>query len=150
VGRYRFEWQQPGETFWNDAVEASEFVNKQFKTGELAVLIIDPAAVYEPEIFQRLMLFHDCLAIDKVTIVALPPFAAPKQMLSLRDALFRRTVPYFTDYFQPRVPPARRVLAQCGWNAVDREDVRRLLVAAAGRLSDGQPESSSSPFVRQG
>jgi hypothetical protein len=149
VAQYRFEWQQPGGAFWNDAVAASDFVNKQFKTGELAVVIIDPAAIYEPEIYQRLMLFHDCFAIDKVTIVALPPFAAPRQLIRLRDALFRRTVPYFTDYFQPRVPPARKVLAQCGWNAVDREDVRRLLVAAAGRLSTGQPEPPS-PFVRQG
>jgi hypothetical protein len=150
LGPYRFEWKHPDATFWSDPLAASDFVNKEFKTGELAVLVIDPVAVYEPDVvFQRLMLFHDCLASEKVNIVALPPFAAPSQLVKLRQALFARTIPYFTDYFHPQVPPVRKLLAQCGWNAVDSEDVRRLLVVAAGRLSTTQGETSS-PFVRQG
>jgi len=95
------------------------------------------------------MLFHDCLANEKITIVALPPFAPPHELVNLRRALFSRTLPYFDDYFQPRVPPVRKVLAQCGWNVMDREDVRRLLVAAAGRLSIASSDVAS-PFVRQG
>ena len=69
--------------------------------------------------------------------------------IGLRQALFRRTGPYFNDYFRPSVPPTRRLVAQCGWNAVDTEDVQRLLIAAAGRLSATQA-GASSPFTRQG
>jgi hypothetical protein len=150
LGPYRFEWNQPGAAFWSNPLAANDFVKREFKTGELAVLVIDPVALYEPNVvYQRLMLFQDCLASDRVTIVALPPFAAPNQLVSLRTALLSRPVPYFTDYFRPQVPPARKLLAQCGWNVVDGEDVRRLLVAAAGRLATNQGETSS-PFVRQG
>lgn len=149
LGHYRLDWRQPDETFWTDIVAARDFVNKEFKTGELAVVVIDPVAMYNPEIYQRLMLFHDCLANEKITIVALPPFAPPHELVNLRRALFSRTLPYFDDYFQPRVPPVRKVLAQCGWNVMDREDVRRLLVAAAGRLSIASSDVAS-PFVRQG
>ena len=149
LGQHRLEWRQPDAPFWTDIVTARDFVNKEFKTGELAVLVIDPVAMYNPEIYQRLMLFHDCLANENVTIVALPPFAAPNELVKLRHALFSRTLPYFDDYFQPRVPPVRKVLAQCGWNVVDCEDVRRLIVAAAGRLSIA-PGEVASPFVRQG
>jgi hypothetical protein len=150
IGQYRLEWQQPDETFWNDPVAASDFVTREFNTGELAVLIIDPVAVYEPDtVFPRLMLFHNSLTSDRTTIIALAPFAPPKDLVNLRQALFSRTVPYFNDYFRPSVPPARKLAAQCGWNAVDSEDVRRLLIAAAGRLSATQA-SASSPFTRQG
>jgi hypothetical protein len=149
LGPYRLEWRPPDDTFWTDVLAARDFVGQEFKTGQLAVLVIDPVAMYNPDIYQRLMLFHDCLANEKITIVALPPFAAPPELVSLRRALFRRTVPYFDDFFEPRVPPVRKVLAQCGWNAVDREDVHRLLLAAAGRLPGGAGEVTSA-FVRQG
>lgn len=150
IGQYRFEWQQPDHTFWDDPVAASEFVARDFNTGELAVLIIDPVAVYEPDtVFQRLMLFQHSLTNDRATIIALAPFAPPRDLVNLRQALFSRTVPYFSDYFRPSVPPLRKLVAQCGWNAVDSEDVQRLLIAAAGRLSTAQP-GASSPFTRQG
>jgi hypothetical protein len=150
TGQYRFEWKQPDETFWDNARAASEFVKNEFKASELAVLLIDPVAVNEPErIYPRLMLFQECLADERVTIVALPPFAAPDPLVKLRQALLSRTVPYFDDYFEPRVPPARKLLAQCGWNAVDTADVRRLLVSAAGRLP-AAPRDARSPFVSQG
>jgi hypothetical protein len=149
LGQYRLEWKQPDDSFWTDILAARSFVSQEFKTGQLAVLVIDPVAMYIPDLYQRLMLFHDCLANEKITIVALPPFAAPNELVSLRHALVSRTMPYFDDYFDPRVPPARKVLAQCGWNAMDGEDVRRLLVAAAGRLSITAGDVTS-PFVRQG
>jgi hypothetical protein len=148
---YTFEWRQPDATFWdpNQITPARDFVNRDFKTAELAVLVIDPVAIYDPSVYQRLMLFQDSLASDKVSIVALPPFPAAGGLIGLRTALLNRGVPYFDDYFQPAVPPVRRVAAQCHWNVVDSEDIRRLMLAAAGRLSPESSAASSSLFLRQ-
>jgi hypothetical protein len=150
IGQYRFEWKQPDNTFWNDMVAANEFVKREFNTGELSVVVIDPVAMYEPDtVLPRLMLFQDSLTSHNTTIIALAPFAPPNPLIQLRRALFERTLPYFNDYFRPSVPPARKLVAQCGWNAVDSEDVQRLLIAAAGRLSGTQGDASS-PYTRQG
>jgi hypothetical protein len=150
VGNYTIRWHQPGESFWTDIAAASDFVKKEFKTGEFAVVVIDPVAMYDPDVYQRLMLFHDSLTSEKITLFTLPPFAASQGLVGLRKALMNRVMPYFDDFFQPQVPPLRKLVAQCGWNVMDREDVRRLIVAAAGRLVTQTGTATASPFVRQG
>ena len=79
-----------------------KFVRQEFDAGDLSVLIIDPVAIYNADIFQRLMLFQESLSNDRRVIVTLPPFDIPPRLLHLRAALFDRATPYFNDYF-PRL-----------------------------------------------
>ena len=112
--------------------------------------IIDPVAIYQADIFQRLMLFQDSLANDRRVIVTLPPFDIPPLLLRLRAALATRATPYFDDFFQPAVPPTRRLSAQCAWNVADGDDLKRHILIAAGNLGMPQTPDDSSPFTRHG
>ena len=125
-------------------------MREEFNTSDLSVLIIDPVAIYNGDIFQRLMLFQDSLANDRRVIVTLPPFDIPSQLLRLRSALVNRAMPYFNDYFQPAVPPIRRLSAQCAWNVADGDDIKRHILIAAGNLGMTRTSDESSPFMRHG
>lgn len=150
---YRVFWSRPDQTFWSDIQAAKKFVTNEFDTGELSVLVIDPVALYHPDVYQRLMLFQECMANNRRVILTLPPFGTPHSIRRLRDALVNRAMPYFDDYFQPSIPPKRMLAAHCGWNVSDTEDIRRLLIAAVGQLvSEGMApgRSTSSAFIRHG
>jgi hypothetical protein len=148
---HRIEWRQPDEPFWTHIPAAKKFVNDDFNTSVLSVLIIDPVAVYHIDVLQRLMLFQDSLVSDRRVIVTLPPFGVPPRLIRLREALANRATPYFDDYFQPAVPPKRKLSAQCAWNVTDVEDIKRHILAAAGYLGAG-PDSKEAlpPYLRQG
>ncbi|MET0659403.1 MAG: toll/interleukin-1 receptor domain-containing protein [Steroidobacteraceae bacterium] len=147
---YLLSWKEPGPDFWTSTKAAKEFVESQFKTGELSVLIIDPVSLVHPDIYQRLMYFQNCLLDSRCVIVALPPFALFPGMIRLRAALQDRGSPYFDDYFQPIVPPVKRVAAQCCWNATDGDDIKRYILAAAGHIGHEPRAQSRSAFVSHG
>ncbi len=146
---FRLDWQLPDPTFWANPLEAKSFITTEFETAELSVLIVDPIAIYQPEVYQLLMLFQDSLASNRTVIVMLPPFSISSHVLQLRTALLTRAIPYFDDYFQPAVPPKKRILAHCSWNVSDTLEVQRHILAAAGQLAayDSAPRS---PFLSQG
>ena len=148
---HRLSWRFPGDEFWSaDINSAKHFVRNEFDAAELAVLIIDPVAVYHQDVFQRLMLFQECLGNDRRVIVTLPPFGVPRKLRRLREILSNRATPYFDDYFQPTVPPRRRLAAQCAWTIADADDMKRYILAAAGGL--GAPPGNGAPatFIRHG
>ena len=145
---YRVDWQLPGPTFWTDIQEANAFVENEFRTGVLSVLIIDPVAIYHGDVFQRLMLFLDSFESQQTAIVMLPPFGVSSEVLRVRAALHKQGTPYFNDYFRPVVPPKRRILAQCSWNVIDTEELQRhILMAAAGRYGATRAGAVRHPYV---
>ena len=148
--KHRVAFKRPTDSFWSDIQAARQFVREEFNTSELSVLVLDPVAVYNGDIFQRLMLFHDSLADDRRVIVTLPPFDIHPQLIQLRAALSNRATPYFDDYFHPMVPPARRLSAQCAWNVADSDEIKRYILMAAGRLATPRSDEDNSPFVRYG
>jgi TIR domain len=145
---HRLAWRLPDDSFWSDIQSARQFVRDEFNTSDLSVLIIDPVAIYNGDIFQRLMLFQDSLANDRRVIVTLPPFDIPPLLFRLRDALANRATPYFDDYFQPAVPPTRRLAAQCSWNVADGDDIKRHILVAAGNLGMSRTPDEASAFIR--
>ncbi len=147
---FRVYWSRPEDTFWSDIMAARKFVTAEFDTGELSVLVVDPVALYHPDVYQRLMLFQQCFDSSRRVILALPPFGVPHRIIRLRSALVSRAMPYFDDYFQPAVPPRRPLAAYCGWNVSDSEDIQRLILAAAGQLSSGGGAQPASAFIRHG
>jgi TIR domain len=147
---HRIIWRQPEESFWTDIAAAKAFVKNDFNTSDLSVLIIDPVAVYQLDVLQRLMLFQDSLVSDRRVILTLPPFGVPPRLRRLRDALSSRATPYFDDYFQPAVPPRRKLTAQCAWNVTDAEDIKRHILVAAGYLGIGPTSDEAPSYLRQG
>lgn len=145
-------WKTPPDDFWTSIGTARDFEANVFRTGELSALIIDPIALCARNVLQRLMLFQAGLTSHRTVIVTLPPYATSKDVLRLRKALAARAAPYFDDYFQPVVPPRRRLAAQCIWNAADPDDIRRHILLAASHLtlpveSDG---AGVTEFLRNG
>jgi TIR domain-containing protein len=153
LSRYRVSWRLPDAAFWDarslDA--AQQFIDNEFRTAPLSVLVIDPVAIHLIDVLQRLMLFQDDMANSSAVIVTLPPFGAPADVVRLRAALIERGRPYFNDYFKRKVPAKRKLAAQCGWNVSDWTDVERHILAAADylRAEDTAPPNTSA-FVRQG
>jgi hypothetical protein len=152
LGAHRISWRQPEETFWTDASLAApkRFVKYEFNTSALSVLVIDPVAVYQHDVFQRLLLFQDSLVSDRRVILTLPPFGVRPRLRRLRDALASRAAPYFDDYFEPTVPPRRRLAAQCAWNVADGEDIKRYILTAAGCLGMPTKPDEGPTYLRQG
>ncbi|HEX6704498.1 MAG TPA: toll/interleukin-1 receptor domain-containing protein [Albitalea sp.] len=142
-------WRMPADAFWTDIDRAQDFVKQEFLPAELSLLVIDPVAMHNHEVYQRLMLFQECLERSRTTIVTLPPFGVPPHVLSLRSALMKRTKPYFDLYFKPVVPPPRPLAAHCGWNVGDADEVRRLILAAAGALVPAPAPVVGGEFVAQ-
>ena len=147
---FRVSWKMPAASFFDDIDAAQAFIDDEFRTAQLSVLVIDPVAIYHPDVFQRLMLFQESFSDSRTVIVTLPPFGAAPEMLQLRTALIKRGKPYFTDYFRPSVPPRRRLAAQCGWNVVGADDVARHILAAAAHLSEEQPTARGTTFLKSG
>lgn len=147
---HRVEWKLPSRSFWADIDAAETFVDDEFSTAQLSVLIIDPVGIYHPDVFQRLMLFQESFADNRTVILTLPPFGAHPDLVRLREALIKRGKPYFNDYFRPVVPPRRRLAAQCGWHVSDADDVARHILAAAANLGEEQPRAKRSAFVSHG
>jgi len=145
------EWVVPDASFWTHKTAAKAYVDKTFRTGELSLLIIDPASLSHPDVFERLMLFQHCLSSPTTVIAALTPFGAPRRLLALKEALRDRAMPYFDDILQPAVPPQRLVVAQCTLNAADADDIGRQLLHAAAHLGGGDATSAArSPFLQHG
>jgi TIR domain len=147
---FRPYWTSPDDTFWSNALHARSYVKTEFDTGEVAVLIVDPVALHRREVYQRLMFFQESLSSSRVVVLMLPHFNAQPEILRLRSAIMNRGTPYFDDYFQPAVPPRRRLAAQCGWNITDVEDIQRLILAAAVQLGAEADRVSGSTFLRHG
>jgi TIR domain len=150
MSAYRMEWRLPPDEFWSDIQAARDFVQKEFDTAELSVLIIDPVAIYHRDLLQRLLLFQDSLSSNRRVIVSLPPFDVPERLRQLRKTLSNRSTPYFDDYFLPSIPPKRVLTAQCAWNIADGEDVKRHILAAAGFLGMSSEASQRSAFTSHG
>jgi hypothetical protein len=150
MSSYRLEWLVPPDEFWSDLDAAREFVQKEFDTAELSVLIVDPVAIYHRDLLQRLSLFQQSLSSNRRVILSLPPFDIPPRLRQLRETLAYRATPYFDDYFLPSIPPKRILTAQCAWNIADGEDVKRHILAAAGFMGMPSEASKRSAFTSHG
>lgn len=150
LAAHRIAWRDTPDAFWADMDSARDFVNNEFNTCDLSMLVVDPVAVYNIDVFQRLLLFQDSLMSDRRVIVTLPPWEAPQYLRRLRSMLANRASPYFDDYLQPTVPPRRRLSAQCAWNITDGEDVKRHILAAAASLGTAVKTGEAPAYLRQG
>jgi len=143
-------WHEPEAAFWDDMDCARQFVESEFQRMELSLLLIDPVALgYDHEALKRLNLFHRCFGDHRTVVAVLPPLGLPR-LTGLKKTLLNCGAEAFNEYFRPRVPPDRRLFAQCVWNAVDTDDIRRHLLLAFGDHALKPEQLEKSPILRMG
>ncbi len=148
--RRSIAWHKPEATFWDDMDYARQFVEREFQGRELSLLLIDPIALScDHEALKRLNLFHRCFGDHRTVVAVLPPFDMP-MLMALKKALLNCGTASFDEYFRPRVPPDRRLLAQCVWNTIDSDDIRRHLLLAFGDHALKPERLEKSPLLRMG
>lgn len=151
VGGRRFRWDFEPESFWQPEVsEETKQFSRQFPLARLSVVIIDAVALTDPQVYRRLMLFQSCLTSEKTAIFVLPPFAADPRLSRLRDWLRKDGHPYFEPYYEPLQRPDVRVLAQCGFNIGDEEEMKRLLLVNMGQFLGKGPTTSKPEYLTVG
>lgn len=151
LGERRIEWKKPADAFWDDqSPVARVFVESEFEKAPLAVLVVDPVALDYLPVYRRLMLFQDSLARSGTIVLTLAPFGGPRRIARLREALLSSGQPYFDPYLAPEVPPRRRVAAHCDWDVTGAGDIERMLLTAAGKLTEDAEPRKASAFLSHG
>lgn len=139
----RYRWVLEPDDFWAaDLTEDAKRFARLFPNAPLSVVVIDAVALHDPHVYKRLMLFQPCLSSQRTAIFVLPPFSGDPRLLRVRQWLKTDAFPYFEAYYEPLQRPDIRVLAQCGFNIADEEDMRRLLLFNLGqtRSASGHPD----------
>jgi TIR domain len=145
----KFRWELTPEEFWTH-IPAAQRYHSHFLESKLSLLVIDPVAIHVHDVYQRLMIFQDCIERSNTAIIVLPPFSINPNREKLRDWIKSQGSPYFDDYFDPKVPPRTRYTAHCGFNVNDREDIRRLMLLAVGQFISESPSKNRPNYIKFG
>lgn len=140
-------WIHPPASFWNDPSEIDQHM-RRMKTSGLCLVVVDPVAVEEHGVHQRLMcLRDDCFGRPQTVIVVMPPFVVHSHD-ALKRVLRDGAKPAFDYFFKPEEHRSRLASSQFVWTANDVDDVTRHLIMAARRCEPTQAEPS--PFIGVG
>ena len=135
-------WVQVDEDLFSDQQEGIDRAAAKLASG-LALLIIDPIALYSQGIRALLDELGGCYRNPYAAVVVLPVFSVPPQPRAHHDMVrqvYRRLVDLFYD--DPPLP-ARIECAQCSVLAADDADVRRI-VRGMLRQYLGKPASEAA------
>jgi hypothetical protein len=147
-GGLAYRWDRLDEKlFWGDDEEAIDREAKRLERGP-AVIVIDPVALYTPEVRERLGRLDGCFRNPDSLIMVLAPFTLPAPCTALRQ-LVRKIAKqiYQFSYEPPWHNPAP--FAQCSAQAIDGVEVKRLLHAALARHGGPQQLPPTVPYTRQ-
>ena len=139
----RYFWELAPDTFWADAELAASFAARMSSPDAPSLLIIDPIAIRNRDVLDRLYLFQDAVARNHTAILVLAPFVMPSASQMLRRWLLTNARPYFSPIFLPGIPPKTLIEAYCGLYSGDEDELTRLTCSAVGR--GFQPRSLQPP-----
>jgi hypothetical protein len=128
-----YRWELAPEAFWTEVDVAESFAVTLASPGAPSLLIIDPIAIRNRDVLDRLYLFKDSVGLSHTTIVVLAPFVMPAANQMLRQWLMDNAVGYFRPMFRPAIPPRTLVEAQCALYSGDEDELLRLAWSAVGR-----------------
>ncbi len=137
-----FRWEPIGEDFWsNDMDVARNEAKKLLK--DLSLIIIDPIALFDPEIRERLKdLLPNCFENEHGLVIALMPFALPAPFFHMRDVI-KNMARLIYDRVYELPLQSSSPYAHFDINVADEADLNHVLVRAC-RSKIGIPASSSS------
>src|SRR5262249_9624162 len=129
----RYFWDLAPDLFWTDTDFAANFAARMASPGAPSLLVIDPIAIRNRDVLDRLYLFQDSVARNHVAILVLAPFVVPTATHLLRKWLLSNARSYFSPLFRPDIPPKTIVEAQCALYSGDEDELMRHTWSAAGR-----------------
>lgn len=138
----RYFWELTPDTFWTNTDFAASFADRMSSPDAPSLLVIDPIAIRNRDVLDRLYLFQDSVARNHTAILVLAPFVMPSAIQTLRKWLLTNAWPYFSPMFQPSIPPKTLINAHCALYSGDEEELMRLTCSAVGR---GFQHSMSQP-----
>ena len=141
AGAPRFRWRELDEEFWSDELFDTVVGNI---AQHLALIVIDPLSLYDPDVANRLPTLHTKLQAHRCVTVFLAPFAIPAPSFHLRKVVKGAAVELFTQYYDPPFNGSTRLpMSVC---AHDDLDLRRVLSAGLdGQVQRGTDRASDLP-----
>ena len=136
------QWAWPGENFWdwNDGAPAQAFATAMQKR-HLGAIVVDPVALADDMVQQRVGMFTECLLEENVAIIVVPPFAASAQAMGFRRWVRDSAAAIVKSYFEPPLDPATLYKVRCGIGLDDANEILRLLQTSVGQfMRAGRPE----------
>jgi hypothetical protein len=129
----RYFWELAPDAFWTDPNVAESFAATLTSPSAPSLLVIDPIAIRNRDVLDRLYLFEDSIALRHIAILVLAPFVMPSASQMLRKWLMDNAVRYFRPMFKPPIPPKTVIEAQCALYSGDEDELLRLTWSAVGR-----------------
>jgi hypothetical protein len=110
-----------------------------------SLLIIDPIAIRNRDVLDRLYLFQESIARKRAAILVLAPFVMPSLGQMLRMWLLNNAWSHFSPIFKPAIPPRMVIGAHCALYSDDEDELMRLTCSAVGLGFQYQPSSAGEP-----
>jgi hypothetical protein len=136
------QWAWPAESFWdwNDGAPAQAFATAMQKR-HLGVILVDPVALADDMVQQRVGMFTECLREENVAIIVVPPFAASAQAMGFRRWVRDSAAAIVKSYFEPPLDTGTHYKVRCGIGLDDVNEIQRLLQTSVGQfMRAGRPE----------
>lgn len=146
-GALPYRWEHLGEEFWVGDDQAIRSEAKKLERGP-AVIVIDPVALYVPEVRERLGSLSACFRNEDSLIMVLAPFTLPPPCTALRR-LVQEIAWQIYEYTYELPRHARAPFAHCSAQTIDSVEVKRLLQTALVPRSGRRRPPPSTPYIRQ-
>lgn len=138
LGSSRFRWEPLSDDFWSNDVDAVQRAADKLAS-EVSVVVIDPLALYDQAVRDRLEFLDRCLRSDKAVIMTLTPFAMPSPTMETRSLIQKLARPVFRHVYEPDLS-GNGLCAKCSINIGDEMDIKRLLLTTlAAHVLNARP-----------
>jgi len=144
-----FRWDDVTDDIWSTDEERIRSGLAKLARGP-AVLVVDPIALYDPAIANRLTnRLNDALENDSGFLCVLTPFEAAAAACHLRDLIRQVAYRVFEGYYEPPLLKGRPHV-HCGPSVGDDIDFKAWMMAAIGPHVAASNIRSSSAVLRLG
>jgi hypothetical protein len=143
----RFRWRDVGEEFWSNDQEDFELSLKNISQ-HLALIVIDPISLYDPEVMTRLPQLRSFLKPELCATAVLAPFSIPAKYSHVRKVLKGAALDIFRQYSEPPFNGSTlHPLTMCAQDAID---VRRVLSSSLDQSLLVTKKQNTPPFLSLG
>jgi TIR domain len=140
----RFRWRDVGEEFWSDNAEDFELSLRNISQ-HLALIVIDPISLYDPEVMNRLPQLRSFLKPELCATAVLAPYSIPTKNSHIRRVLRGAALDIFRQYSEPAFNGS--TLHPLNMCAHDPIDVRRVLCSSLDQKVLESKKQSTPVFL---
>lgn len=113
----RIRWEPISDRFWTNSKDDVDAERRKLMPPQLAVIVVDPIAIYDPLVYGRLNQIGATLDNENAVFMILPPFSLPETIRAFRDGVRVLAESVYRESYEPGV---RRIpYAHCAFNVGD-------------------------------